>query len=37
LWLVGSHRLVCADARDQAAYAHLMEGAKAEFVFTDPP
>jgi DNA modification methylase len=37
LWLLGSHRLLCGDARDKAAYAHLMEGAKAEFVFTDPP
>jgi ParB-like chromosome segregation protein Spo0J len=37
LWLLGTHRLLCGDARDQAAYAHLMEGAKAEFVFTDPP
>jgi DNA modification methylase len=37
LWLLGSHRLLCGDARDQAAYDHLLEGAKAEFVFTDPP
>jgi DNA modification methylase len=37
LWLLGSHRLLCGDARDQAAYAQLLAGAKAEFVFTDPP
>ena len=37
LWLLGIHRLLCGDARDQAAYARLMDGAKAEFVFTDPP
>jgi DNA modification methylase len=37
LWLLGSHRLQCGDARDQAAYAQLLAGAKAEFVFTDPP
>jgi hypothetical protein len=37
LWLLGTHRLLCGDARDKAAYAHLMDGAKAEFVFTDPP
>ena len=37
LWLLGSHRLLCGDARDQAAYDQLLEGAKAEFVFTDPP
>jgi DNA modification methylase len=37
LWLLGSHRLMCGDARDQAAYVQLLAGAKAEFVFTDPP
>ena len=37
LWLLGTHRLLCGDARDQAAYDRLLEGAKAEFVFTDPP
>src|SRR5215471_9649263 len=37
LWVLGRHRLRCGDARDQAAYDHLLEGAKAEFVFTDPP
>jgi hypothetical protein len=29
--------LLCGDARDKAAYDVLLEGAKAEFVFTDPP
>jgi DNA modification methylase len=37
LWVLGNHRLLCADARDRAAYESLFEGAKAEFVFTDPP
>jgi DNA modification methylase len=37
LWLLGSHRLLCGDARDPAAYAQLLAGAQAEFVFTDPP
>jgi DNA modification methylase len=37
LWVLGKHHLLCGDARDQAAYARLLEGAKAEFVFTDPP
>ena len=37
LWLLGSHRLLCGDARDKAAYDQLLAGAKAEFVFTDPP
>ena len=37
LWVLGNHRLLCADARDQAAYERLLDGAKAEFVLTDPP
>jgi DNA modification methylase len=37
LWLLGNHRLLCADARAQAGYDKLLEGSKAEFVFTDPP
>jgi DNA modification methylase len=37
LWVLGNHRLLCGDARDQAAYETLLEGAKAEFAFTDPP
>ena len=37
LWLLGPHRLLCGDARDNAAYDRLLEVAKAEFVFTDPP
>ena len=37
LWVLGRHRLLCADARDRNAYDKLMEAEKAEFVFTDPP
>ena len=37
LWVLGGHHLLCGDARDKAAYDHLLKGAKAEFVFTDPP
>jgi DNA modification methylase len=37
LWVLGNHCLLCGDARDQVAYDSLLEGAKAEFVFTDPP
>jgi DNA modification methylase len=37
LWELGPHRLLCADARHPAAYVHLLDKAKAEFVFTDPP
>src|SRR5262245_15083686 len=37
LWRLDSHRLLCGDARDKTAYDQLLAGAKAEFVFTDPP
>jgi DNA modification methylase len=37
LWGLGNHRVLCGDARAQSAYDRLLEGAKAEFVFTDPP
>lgn len=37
LWRLGVHRLLCGDARDQIAYDALLEDAKADFVFTDPP
>jgi DNA modification methylase len=36
-WILGAHRLHCGDARDNDAYKTLLEGSKAEFVFTDPP
>jgi DNA modification methylase len=36
LWVLGKHRLLCGDARDQAAYDRLLEGAQAAFVFTHP-
>ncbi len=37
LWLLGRHRLVCADARDETAVTRLMDGAQAQMVFIDPP
>jgi hypothetical protein len=37
LWLLGAHRLSCGDARDECAYEALMNGTKANFVFSDPP
>lgn len=37
LWLLGRHRLLCGDARNGADYDRLMDGAKANLVFTDPP
>jgi DNA modification methylase len=37
MWVLGSHRLICADARDATSYNRLLQGRKAEFVFADPP
>ena len=37
IWRLGPHRLVCGDALDPAMVAALMDGEKAEMVFTDPP
>lgn len=37
LWLLGRHRLLCADATKADSYARLMEGETARMVFTDPP
>jgi DNA modification methylase len=37
LWILGKHRLMCADAREDASYSTLLQGEKATFVFTDPP
>jgi DNA modification methylase len=37
LYELGPHRLLCADATDQAQVARLMAGAKAEVLLTDPP
>jgi 16S rRNA G966 N2-methylase RsmD len=37
IWVLGSHRLLCADARHRASYSLLLGETKAEFVFTDPP
>lgn len=37
LWLLGGHRVLCGDATDAACYVLLMQGNKAECVWTDPP
>lgn len=37
LWALGDHRVLCGDARDDAAMQLLMQLAKASMVFTDPP
>jgi DNA modification methylase len=37
LWLLGGHRLVCGDATDPAVFAALLDGRRADMVWTDPP
>jgi DNA modification methylase len=37
LWLLGKHRLLCADATESASFERLLDGARAQMVFTDPP
>lgn len=38
LWkLGGGHRLICGDSTDSAVIDKLMDGQKADMVFTDPP
>jgi len=36
-WILGRHRVYCGDARNDSAYPALMQGRRAEMVFTDPP
>ena len=37
IWQLGEHRLMCGDSTDAASVALLMDGNKADMVFTDPP
>jgi DNA modification methylase len=37
LWILGNHRLLCGDSTDIHAVERLMDGKKADMVFTDPP
>ena len=37
IWQLGNHRLMCGDSTDPATVERMMDGEKADFVFTDPP
>ena len=37
VWLLGKHRVMCGDSTDVLAVERLMDGKKADMVFTDPP
>lgn len=37
VWLLGDHRLMCGDSTSIDAVEKLMNGQKADMVFTDPP
>ena len=37
VWLLGKHRVMCGDSTEITSVERLMDGAKADMVFTDPP
>jgi ParB-like chromosome segregation protein Spo0J len=37
IWVLGPHRILCADPRDRLSYERLLGDEKAEMVFADPP
>lgn len=37
VWHLGRHRLLCGDARSTVNFEALLDGARADLVFTDPP
>jgi DNA methylase len=37
LWLLGPHRVLCGSALQAEAYDRLLDGRRAQMVFTDPP
>jgi DNA modification methylase len=37
LWLLGRHRVYCGNSLNGSSYSALMDGRRADMVFTDPP
>jgi len=37
VWQIGPHRLICGNSLDSGTYARLLDGERAQMVFTDPP
>lgn len=37
VWVLGNHRLMCGDSTSVTAFDQLMNGSKADMIFTDPP
>lgn len=37
LWILGGHRVLCADARKHQSFEHLLDRNKAQMGFVDPP
>ena len=37
LWILGNHRLLCGDSTNPQHVERLMDGKKADMVYTDPP
>lgn len=37
LWFLGKHRILCGSALETGSFGMLMQGKKADLIFTDPP
>lgn len=37
IWILGDHRLICGDSTQKDVIDRLMQGERADMVFTDPP
>jgi hypothetical protein len=37
IYVLGKHRLICGDCTDEKIIERLMDGAKVDLIFTDPP